>query len=94
MGPDVSTLTQSAEAHLSIEPAKGALRELVFDAIRSAGKEGLTCDQVEVVTGLRHQTASARVNELGKALRIAIKGTRPTRSGRRATVWVVPQGTG
>lgn len=47
-----------------------------------------TCDEIEMITGLSHQTASARVNDLKKAYRIHDSGERrKTRSNRNATVW-------
>lgn len=48
----------------------------------------MTCDEVEIVTGLKHQTASARIREL--ALKGLIKDSgkrRLTRSGRKAVVY-------
>lgn len=68
-----------------------ALRRLVRHAILKAGRRGLTCDEVEVLLDMRHQTASARIREL--ALRGAVHDStvrRRTRSNRSAIVWVVP----
>jgi len=49
---------------------------------------GMTCDELELQLGMRHQTASARVNELLKATYIEDSGERrKTSSGRQATVW-------
>lgn len=64
------------------------LRGLVYLAIRKA-PDGLTCDEVEILLGLRHQTASARVHELMRCGSIVEQGRkRRTRSGRNAVVWV------
>jgi len=70
------------------------LRVLVKKIIRWS-EVGLTCDELEEIAEMRHQTASARINELrnrgdiqplldaeGKPVR------RKTRSGRLATVYV------
>lgn len=49
---------------------------------------GHTCDELEVITGGRHQSVSARVRELvlaGIAYDSAVR--RLTRSGRKAVVW-------
>ena len=47
-------------------------------------------DEGEVLTGLAHQTYSARRRELAIAEAIRKSGERrPTRSGRAADVWVV-----
>lgn len=51
---------------------------------------GATCDEVELQTGQKHQSASARIRELVLLGRVQDSGARrPTRSGRRAVVWVV-----
>jgi hypothetical protein len=50
----------------------------------------MTCDEVEVICKLRHQTASARIRELFVQSRIKDSGQRRlTRSNRTAIVWVV-----
>jgi len=50
---------------------------------------GLTCDDVEKQLDMRHQTASARVNELMTDGSIIDSGLqRPTRSGANAIVWL------
>jgi predicted Rossmann fold nucleotide-binding protein DprA/Smf involved in DNA uptake len=49
-----------------------------------------TCDEIEEQTGLAHQTASAAVNHLMKAGKIVATSKRPTRLGRMARVWAVP----
>lgn len=80
----------SHEAAHSMEDAAGAIRERIY---RHLCEGGATCDEIEVWAGLRHQTASARINELWKGKRIFDSGkTRPTRSGRKAIVWIVPVG--
>ena len=76
------------EAFEAIQPERNFLQAMVVAVIGAAGTRGLTCDEVEVQTGLPHQTASARVNELAKAGAIIPGGKRPTRSGRFAVVWV------
>lgn len=78
----------SEAAALSVEP-KALTLARVLAAIRACGAEGATCDEVEASLDMRHQSASARVNELGKHGAIADSGMRRlTRSGRKATVWV------
>lgn len=76
----------STAAHDSVKAHKAALRQWVFDII-AAAPEGMTSDEVEVKTGLPHQTCSARFTELKKAGRIVARGSRPTRSGRMAAVY-------
>jgi len=79
----------SKEAAESIEPASGTLRARVLGLIRANGTYGMTCDEVEAVSQLTHQTASARINELMRLGAIVDSGRRrKTRSHRKATVWV------
>jgi len=87
--PFNSTDTSQAAA-ASMEPHLGRLEELVFLAIKSHDDKGLTCDEVEEVTGLNHQTASARIHALNHKLhRIHDSGLRrKTRSGRAAIVYL------
>lgn len=63
------------------------LRAAVLKHIMKCGKHGATCEEIENALDLRHQSASARVNELMNTGRIAAIGTRPTSSGRNALVW-------
>jgi hypothetical protein len=56
----------SREAAEAIKPDLARLHRLVLDAIADA-PDGLTCKEVEQVTGLCHQTASARLNELANS---------------------------
>ncbi len=70
------------------ETPKQRLREVVLNAIRDAGAEGLSSDEAEVVLTMTHQTVSARVHELARAGAIVDTGKRRrTRSKRLATVW-------
>jgi hypothetical protein len=79
----------SREAAVLIAPHSATLRARVLTIIRNCGDQGATDDEIEVVTGLRHQTASARRRELVLGNFIKDSGrTRPTRSNRQATVWV------
>lgn len=76
-------------AALSVAEHTSALRWKVYRLIAKEGLEGLTCDEVEILTGLKHQTASARVYELHKGGYIVDSDKRrKTRSNRDAIVWV------
>lgn len=76
----------SQAAALSIMAGLGEIQTVVlrkFDQPR-------TCDEVEVLTGLKHQTVSARIREL--VIMKAIEDTgdrRMTRSGRTARVYAI-----
>lgn len=91
--PSVAGSETSALAADAIEPQKLTLRDRVHAALcaaRDAGEIGLTDDEIEVVTGLKHQTASARRRELVLLSQVVDSGERrKTRSGRLATVWRV-----
>lgn len=75
------------EAHEAIKPEKARLKGIVRATIQRSGSAGMTTDEVEIATGLSHQTASARVNELRNDGDIIPHGVRPTRSGRNAVVY-------
>lgn len=67
----------------------GKLCQLVYRTIYEKKLKGITCDEIEVELGMRHQTASARVNDLMRGNHIIDSSKRrPTRSGRKAVVWV------
>ncbi len=87
--PFESRSITSREAARSVLPLVAGQEAKVLDAIRSGGN-GATDEEIERITGLKHQSASARRRGL------VIKGfvrdsgiTRTTSSGRRATVWMV-----
>lgn len=70
----------------SLDDDKLARLELACLSVIFPG--GATCDECETVTGLSHQTASARLRALVLKGKIHDGGTkRPTRSGRSAIVW-------
>ena len=78
----------SAEALASVEPHLERLEEIVLNAILANG--GATCDEVEALTSLSHQTCSARFNALKRAGLIAQTACfRRTRSNRKACVYIV-----
>ncbi len=80
----------SKEAAQSIAKDLPRLESLVYGFIHRAGNVGRTTDEIEVLSDLVHQTASARVRGLVLKGRIRDSGMRrDTRSGRKATVWVV-----
>lgn len=76
----------SLEAFDSIKKDLSSLKERVFLVIIK--ENGLTCDEVELMLRLSHQTASARINDLLKENLIYDSGQRrKTRSNRNAIVW-------
>ena len=59
----VATSDTSYDAAKSIRADLSALRRRVLSAVQAA-PDGITCEQLEAITGLKHQTASARLKEL------------------------------
>jgi len=79
--------TSKAAAESMIGSAS-SLRRLVYDVIKHLG--GCTDDEIEIETGLSHQTASARRRELVLSGAVVASGERrATRSGRTAAVHII-----
>ncbi len=92
---------ESRDAFDSLDPDEISRQEqLVVAAIRTrpnTNDGGPTCDEAEVLTGLPHQSCSARFTGLKDKGRIVWRHDpekpgntplrRPTRSGRGARVW-------
>lgn len=84
--PHNGTDTSIAAAE-SMKPHVGRIQSDVLEMIK---RMPMTCDRVEQVLGLSHQTASARIRELRGLNLIKDSGRKaPTRSGRKAVVWEV-----
>lgn len=76
----------SEEASRRALPRAGSDARRILGLIRLHG--GLTCDEVEVLTNLPHQTASARIRGLRSGGWITDGGRRRlTQRGRSAVVW-------
>jgi hypothetical protein len=83
---------ESDAAHRSIVGEKARMRAIVVGAVREAGSDGRTSDEIEVITGMPHQTVSARLTEAKALGEVVVSGQRrPTRSGRSAAVLVIPR---
>ena len=86
----------SQEAAKSVGDLLNGWRKAVYQLLKEFPC-GLTCDEVEQRLNVRHQTASARLNELQEtghaSLRINPETkkpfTRKTRSGRNARIYFV-----
>lgn len=83
----------SIDAAHSLDKVLGKMQAEVLAYVRSA-PEGATCDEAEVALGLKHQTASARLNDLMKLGRVQFRYDaagkalrRLTRSGRGARIY-------
>jgi hypothetical protein len=90
--PRVSSSPTSTAAAASMVPTLGTKQARVLELLRSR-PDGLTDDDLERLTGWRHQTVSARRRELVLAdLAVDSGRTRRTSSGRSATVWISRNG--
>lgn len=80
----------SQEAFDSIEGLRAGMQTEVYALVRRRGEYGATTDEIEQALAGRHQSVSPRVIELTRAgLLKRTEATRPTRSGRKAHVYVV-----
>jgi hypothetical protein len=85
----------SVAAGEAIAPCSGRLRRAVLDAISAAGARGLTDEEVQIVLAMPSSTERPRRIECVRAGLIVDSGrTRPTRSGRKATVWIATKSSG
>jgi hypothetical protein len=88
--PHNGTPTSIAAAN-EIEPVAGKARAAVLEYLRSRGMEGATADEIEKGTAYSGNTIRPRLVELRRMGSVRkTDATRPTLSGRRAAVWVVP----
>lgn len=79
----------SNDAAAAMKRDSSRLRRLVFRLIERHG--GLTCQEVERMTGISHETISARIWELHTRGWLRDSGkTRRTEARRKAIVWAVP----
>ena len=79
----------SVSAAKAIAPAAATLRLMVLEALRKAGADGLTDEEMLSATGLQPSTGRPRRIELMQAGHVRDSGRkRETRSGRNAVVWV------
>jgi hypothetical protein len=86
--PFVAGSDTSRDAARSMDEHAAPCRRAILAHIRDA-PDGATCDEIEVALRMRHQNASARLRELSLGEWIRDSGERrPTRSGRRARVYV------
>jgi hypothetical protein len=80
----------SVQAAKEIEPLAGTLRARVLAELRAAGPEGLTDEELQERLAMGASTQRPRQIELFEAGLVRDSGrTRPAKSGRAATVWVV-----
>lgn len=78
---------ESVAAHKTVVPSKQKQLAVVLQALKELG-EG-TCEQVEIKTGMKHQTCSARFADAKREGLIVKAGQGKTLSGCTAGVWKV-----
>ena len=79
---------ESVAANEVAEPHKEAMRWRILQAIRDAGARGLTLDELAVILDVTPNQISGRVTQLKIDGLIRVIGTRPTRTGSPAAVYV------
>jgi predicted transcriptional regulator len=73
-----------------VESKLSDLQLQVYNVIRTAGWEGATTDEIEVVVKRTHQSVSARVNELAAMKLIEARAARrKTRAGKPAAIYIL-----
>lgn len=83
----ITVRATSLEAYHSVQASAPMRKERCYGLIAQAD-DGLTDDEVEVITGWLHQSASATRRSLVLDGRLRDSGKkRRTRTGRRAIVW-------
>jgi hypothetical protein len=79
----------SVEAADAIAPATGRLQTMAYGAIRAAGPQGLTADELAAVINVSRWAIQPRTTELRRKLLITDSGMRRRNvTGKRAIVWV------
>lgn len=77
-------------SRLAWESVAAELSEIDRRIFEIIARHGATCDEIEVMTGFKHQTAAAQIRHMTEAgLLRAGEEKRPTRSGRKAIVWIL-----
>lgn len=92
--PYQRTSQTSHDAAISMRPHSESLRVRVLRAIEGALPVGITDQELSTFLKLDENTVRPRRVELVKAGLIESCGTRPTKSGRQANVWVATRGGG
>jgi hypothetical protein len=76
----------SVAAHRRASGCSEVDRQRITNLLQQHNENGLICDEIEVILGMGHQTASARLADLKKDRVVRVRGRRNTRSGSSAGV--------
>jgi hypothetical protein len=79
----------SEEANADVTPFKSTQRFMCLRLVAQYSPHGISCDEIERVSGLKHQSAGARMTELKSDGLIFRIGYGKTRSGCRCALYVV-----
>lgn len=87
--PHVRDHGTSEESARKLEPRVESLTNKAHRLVRKSGRLGVTCDELEVRHGFRHQTISGRLRCLVLEDRIIDSGRRrKSRAGRNVRVYI------
>lgn len=78
------TVPTSLRAYVSIFGLRPSMRRRIYETLQCWSA---TCETLEDYLNMKHQTCSARLNELANADLIEVVGIERTSSGREAYVW-------
>jgi len=89
--PPTNGVATSNAAADSVEESAATLRMQVYEAIKDAGSNGMTDDELMVKLDMRGNTLHPRRWELTRKFKNVVDSgkRRRTRTGRNAIVWVV-----
>lgn len=73
----------------TLRRARPPVKQLVLDALRTAGKTGLTVEELCKVLHMKHQQVSPRAMELTRACKVVPVAPRRTSTGRPAWAWAL-----
>jgi hypothetical protein len=92
--PSNGTRTSNAAAD-SIAPSAATLRSRLYQWLLDRGEEGATDEEMQLGIPMAPSTQRPRRGELSRDGLVLDRGdTRPTNSGRQATVWVAVRNGG
>lgn len=77
----------------SVARLRPSQQRQILDALVARGSLGCTDAELAELTGLAGDTVRPRRGELVAAGHVVAAGTRKTKSGRAATVWIATKGT-
>lgn len=88
--PGHRSIDTSIAASEALAPKLGRLQQFVLNAIRDAGPNGHTADELAAVLNLSRSTVQPRTSELRRKRMIQDSGRRrQNATGKRAIVWII-----